>query len=56
MRYALSLLSVSLLSTLSLAADGNRLAYLDEPLNPYYPHRNFPKLITPQWLGEEGDS
>jgi putative membrane-bound dehydrogenase-like protein len=54
MRYALSLLSVSLLSTLSLAADGNRLAYLDEPLNPYYPHRNFPKLITPQWVGEEG--
>src|SRR3954471_13875711 len=36
------------------AADGNRLAYLDEPLNPYYPHRNFPKLITPQWVGEEG--
>ncbi|MCE9527876.1 MAG: polysaccharide deacetylase family protein, partial [Planctomycetales bacterium] len=54
MRYALSLLSVSLLSTLAIAADGNRLAYLDEPLNPYYPHRNFPKLITPQWVGEEG--
>ena len=44
-----------LLSSASLAAaDGNRLAYLDEPLNPYYPHRNFPKLITPQWVGEEG--
>jgi hypothetical protein len=37
-----------------IAADGNRLAYLDEPLDPYYVHRNFPKLITPQWVGEEG--
>jgi len=33
--------------------DGNRLAYLDEN-NPWYPHRNFPKLITPQWVGEDG--
>ncbi|MGI8982306.1 MAG: polysaccharide deacetylase family protein [Pirellulaceae bacterium] len=49
----LSLL-VLLVSSSALAADGNRLAYLDEPLNPYYPHRNFPKLITPQWVGEEG--
>jgi putative membrane-bound dehydrogenase-like protein len=32
---------------------GNRLAYLDEN-NPWYPHRGFPKLITPQWVGEEG--
>src|SRR5437899_268276 len=34
-------------------AQGNRLAYLDE-LDPYYPHKNFPKLITPQWVGEDG--
>jgi putative membrane-bound dehydrogenase-like protein len=34
--------------------DGNRLAYLDGPLDPYYPHRDFPKLITPQWIGEDG--
>src|SRR5438105_5647731 len=33
--------------------DGNRLAYLDE-VNPYYPHKDFAKLITPQWVGEEG--
>ena len=33
--------------------DGNRLAYLDE-LDPYYPHKDFPKLITPQWVGEDG--
>src|SRR6478672_2580965 len=49
----LSLLAVFVASFV-LAADGNRLGYLDEPLNPYYPHRNFPKLITPQWVGEEG--
>src|SRR5437870_8809605 len=35
------------------ATPGNRLAYLDE-LDPYYPHARFPKLITPQWVGEEG--
>ena len=35
------------------APDGNRLAYLDE-CNPWYPHKDFPKLITPQWVGEEG--
>jgi hypothetical protein len=34
--------------------DANRLAYLDGPLDPYYPHRDFPKLITPQWIGEDG--
>jgi hypothetical protein len=38
----------------AFAADGNRLAYLDGPLDPYYPHRDFPKLTTPQWVGEEG--
>jgi hypothetical protein len=32
---------------------GNRLAYLDE-VDPYYPHAKFPKLITPQWIGEPG--
>ena len=45
----LILLSASALT----AADGNRLAYLDE-CDPYYPHRTFPKLVTPQWVGEEG--
>ncbi len=46
------------LALLTLAAgpfstDGNRLAYLDDP-SPYYPHTNFPKLVTPQWVGDEG--
>ena len=35
------------------AADGNRLVYLDEN-DPYYVSRAFPKLTTPQWIGEEG--
>ncbi|APZ91951.1 neutral/alkaline non-lysosomal ceramidase N-terminal domain-containing protein [Fuerstiella marisgermanici] len=36
-----------------LADDANDLAYLDE-CNPWQPHKDFPKLITPQWVGEEG--
>ena len=38
---------------LARAADGNRLAYLDES-DPFYVSRSFPKLVTPQWVGEEG--
>ena len=38
----------------SAAADGNRFTYLDEFCDPYYVGRNFPKLITPQWVGEVG--
>jgi putative membrane-bound dehydrogenase-like protein len=33
---------------------GNRLSYLDEPCDPYYVGQSFPKLVTPQWIGEEG--
>lgn len=32
---------------------GNRLAYLEES-DPFYVHLNFPKLVTPQWVGETG--
>jgi putative membrane-bound dehydrogenase-like protein len=35
------------------AADGNRLTYLDES-DPFYVSRSFPRLVTPQWVGEEG--
>src|SRR5438270_6771438 len=35
------------------AADGNRLTYLDEN-DPYYVSRTFPRLTTPQWVGEDG--
>jgi putative membrane-bound dehydrogenase-like protein len=38
---------------LSVWADGNRLTYLDT-LDPYYPHKDFPKLTTPMWVGEPG--
>jgi hypothetical protein len=34
--------------------DGNRLVYLDDPGNPFYPNLQFPKLTTPQWIGEPG--
>jgi putative membrane-bound dehydrogenase-like protein len=36
------------------AGDANRLTYLDDFCNPYYAHREFPKLTTPQWVGEDG--
>src|SRR5688572_8501201 len=55
----LSAIGFALLLALSPCAaaaprDGNRLAYLDEPWNPYYVSRTFPKLVTPQWVGEDG--
>ena len=52
------LTSVALLVLVSVrlapAADANRLTYLDEFCDPYYVGRDFPKLVTPQWVGEEG--
>ncbi len=37
------------------AADiGNRLTYLDSPVDPYYVDVTFPRLVTPQWVGEDG--
>ncbi len=32
---------------------GDRLSYLDSS-DPFYVNRNFPKLTTPQWVGEAG--
>ncbi|MCP4194399.1 MAG: polysaccharide deacetylase family protein [Planctomycetaceae bacterium] len=47
--------SVILCSTFPLlGADGNRLNYLNGPLDPYYVHRDFARLATPQWVGETG--
>lgn len=38
-----------------LGADsGNRLAYVDAFCDPYYVGLDAPKLVTPQWIGEEG--
>lgn len=50
--FIVALLSGALQPT--YAADGNRLTYLDEFCDPYYVGRDFPKLTTPQWVGEEG--
>lgn len=53
-RLLFGLMSVAVaLSSPAANADGNRLAYLDEFCDPYYVGRDFPKLITPQWVGEE---
>jgi len=39
----------------ALAADvGNRLAYLQEFCDPYYVGLGTAKLVTPQWVGDEG--
>src|SRR5262245_39241938 len=57
-RFGLALLATCLVGESAFAQnakkpDANRLAYLDE-VNPYYPHRDFAKLTTPQWIGEPG--
>lgn len=44
---------VLLSSRVGIAADGNSLLYLHQN-NPWYPHTEFPKLTTPQWVGEDG--
>ena len=45
-------LNVSL--TAHAAADeAVNLEYLEQS-NPWYPHKDFPKLITPHWVGEDG--
>src|SRR5438874_11424065 len=49
------LLSCSLFaqSSNSTWTNGNRLVYLDES-DPFYPGPKFPRLTTPQWIGEPG--
>ena len=39
-------------SSNSTSTNGNRLAYLDDS-DPFYPGLHFPKLTTPQWIGEK---
>jgi putative membrane-bound dehydrogenase-like protein len=55
MRRVIAVFALLFVATVAAAHvnDGNRLAYLDQ-VDPYYPHTKFPKLITPQWVGEEG--
>ena len=35
-------------------SEANRLAHLDEPNNPWQFDQHSAKLITPQWIGEDG--
>ena len=51
---AVSLLALAAGRSVATAADGNRLTYLDAFCDPYYPSHRFPRLITPQWVGEDG--
>ena len=53
MRTVLAFFVGCLVAAAAAAGDGNRLAYLDDT-DPYYPHRTFPRLVTPQWVGEDG--
>ncbi len=52
-RWAILFVLAFSLPSLVHAGDGNRLTYLDEN-DPYYVSRTFPRLITPQWIGEDG--
>jgi putative membrane-bound dehydrogenase-like protein len=38
----------------SPGSPANRLTYLDDFSDPIHPSQRFPKLTTPQWIGEEG--
>ncbi len=51
MRASLLLGSFLALCNVTLSLDA---ADVDEFCNPYYVGRDFPKLTTPQWVGEEG--
>ena len=53
-RPARSLPVLLMLGSIAAAGDGNRLAYLDQPCNPYYAGPDTARLITPQWVGEPG--
>jgi putative membrane-bound dehydrogenase-like protein len=53
MRLLLAVVLFFLACQWAWSADGNRLTYLDSN-DPYYVGLKFPKLITPQWVGEEG--
>ncbi len=48
-----SLLFSFLAASAAIAADGNRLAYLDDA-SPFWPTARSAKFITPQWIGEAG--
>lgn len=47
-------LALAITSTAAvIAADGNRLTYLDDN-SPFWPTPQSPKFVTPQWIGDPG--
>ncbi len=50
---SLGFILLHVLATSAHAADANRLTYLDES-DPFHAGLQFPKLATPQWVGEPG--
>ena len=52
-RFRFAVILFACLAQPARAVDGNRLTYLDGS-DPYYVGRAFPRLTTPQWVGEEG--
>ncbi len=52
-RWGLFVAIVLATRSVSQAGDANRLSYVDSN-EVWFPHKDFPKLITPQWIGEEG--
>ena len=48
-----SLVILMVATALAWAGDGNRFAYLDDS-DPFYVSRSFPKLVPPQWVGQQG--
>src|SRR5438128_10620061 len=49
----LAFLSIPVSYRTQAQTNANRLTYLDEP-DPFSVGLNFPKLTTPQWVGEDG--
>ena len=47
-----ALLSLLLAPNLIAQTDANRLTYLSDFCDPYYPTLSFAKLTTPQWVGD----
>ncbi len=50
---AVLLAAIQFVGAAPFSTNGNRLIYLDSD-DPFYVGRDFPKLTTPQWVGEEG--
>ena len=54
LRFLIASWFVALQPSLNAVHADNPHGYLAEFSEPYYPHVDFPKLTTPQWVGESG--